>query len=111
MPGGQLDLDVDPKTQWALANRAMFPVDVNRAPRELLLRIPGIGVRCVDRILRTRGQRRLRYADLLRMGCNLRRARHFIEAADHHPPHADLASSSLRALLARPTAPEQASLW
>jgi len=111
MPDGRLDLDVDPKTQCALANRAMFPVDVNRAPRELLLRVPGMGVRCVDRILRTRLQRRLRYADLLRMGCSLRRARHFIEAADHRPPNAELSGPAMRALLARPSAPEQQTLW
>lgn len=111
MPAGQLDLDVDPKTQWALAHRADFPVDVNRAPRELLLRVPGLGVRCVDRIVRTRRQRRLRYADLIRLGASLKRAQHFVEAADHRPPHADLASPALRALLARPGAPEQRTLW
>jgi len=111
MPGGQLYLDVDPKTQWALANRADFPVDVNEAPRELLLRVPGLGVRCVDRILRTRRQRRLRYADLVGMGASLKRARHFIQTVDHRPAHADLDSPALRALLARPSAPEQQSLW
>ena len=111
MPAGQLDLEVDPKTQWALANRASFPVDVNSAPRELLLRVPGLGVRGVDRILRTRPQRTLRYADLANMGCSLRRARHFITTVDHRPVQADLASPALRALLARPGAPEQQSLW
>ena len=46
-----LSLDIDPKLAWALANRHFFPVDVNRASREELLRIPGIGVRNVKRIL------------------------------------------------------------
>ncbi len=45
MPGGKLDLNVDPKTTWALANREQFPMDVNTAERHLLLRVPGLGVR------------------------------------------------------------------
>ncbi len=49
-----LSLDIDPKLAWALANRHFFPVDVNRASREELLRIPGIGVRNVKRILQIR---------------------------------------------------------
>src|SRR5690606_28512879 len=47
MPAGQLALDVDPKTAWALAHRELFPVDVNTASRETLLRVPGLGVRVV----------------------------------------------------------------
>src|SRR5690606_11410655 len=49
--GGMLALDVDPKLAWALAHRERFPVDVNTAPRELLLRVPGLGVASVDRLL------------------------------------------------------------
>ena len=48
---GMLDLDVDPKLAWALKHRDQFPVDVNRAPRELLLRVPGLGTKAVGRIL------------------------------------------------------------
>jgi putative DNA modification/repair radical SAM protein len=110
MPSGLLDLDVDPKTQWALANRARFPVDVNIAPREELLRVPGFGVRSVERILATRRHRRLRYQDLVRLGCVLRRARHFVAAVDHRPALAEAGSPSLRALFARATAPEQQTL-
>jgi predicted DNA-binding helix-hairpin-helix protein len=110
MPQGQLDLDVDPKTQWALAHRERFPVDVNRAAREDLLRVPGLGVRTVDRLIASRRHRRLHYADLVRLGCALKRARHFIAAADHRPPAADASSPALRALLARAVAPEQQSL-
>src|SRR5699024_7720423 len=47
-PGANLALDLDPKLAWALAHRGRFPVDVNAAPRELLLRVPGVGVRNVD---------------------------------------------------------------
>ena len=59
-----LSLDIDPKLAWALANRHFFPVDVNRASREELLRIPGIGVRNVKRILTIRKHKMLRTADL-----------------------------------------------
>ena len=89
LPGGALSLDIDPKTSWALANRARFPVDVNTAPRELLLRVPGLGVRVVSRIVASRRHRRLRLEDLKRLGATLKRARHFIIAADYSPANVD----------------------
>jgi putative DNA modification/repair radical SAM protein len=95
MPRGNLDLDVDPKTSWALLNRGVFPVNVNVAPRESLLRVPGLGVRVVDRIIRSRRHGALRYADLKRLGAVLRRARHFIVACDYHPA-SDQSSERLR---------------
>ncbi len=110
MPAGALDLDVDPKTQWALAHRERFPVDVNRAPREALLRVPGLGVRVVDRILATRRLRRLRIADLTRLGCRLSRARWFIVAVDHRPALETVSSDRLRTRIAPPV-PRQHSLF
>lgn len=80
-----LPLDVDPKLAWALRNRAFFPIDVNAAPREALLRVPGLGVRNVDRILRMRRLRRVRLADLRRIRVALKRARPFVIAADWRP--------------------------
>ena len=82
---GHLPLDIDPKLAWALAHRERFPVDVNAADREALLRVPGLGVRNVDRIVAARRQRRLRYADLARLRCNLKVARAFIVTADYRP--------------------------
>ena len=82
---GNLPLDIDPKLAWALKHRETFPVDVNRAPREQLLRIPGLGVRAVDRILAARVHRRLRLADLARMTRSLARLRPFLIAADWRP--------------------------
>jgi putative DNA modification/repair radical SAM protein len=78
-----LDLHIDPKLAWALAHREHFPVDINRAPRWLLLRIPGIGSKNVDRILSARQSRRLRMTDLARLKVALRRARAFIVTADY----------------------------
>ena len=81
----QLDLTIDPKLAWALRNRESFPVDLNRAPRETLLRIPGLGVRSVDRIVSARRWRRVRVDDLARLRVPLSRVLPFVETADHVP--------------------------
>ena len=60
-----LDLDIDPKLAWALRHPERFPVDLNTAPREDLLRVPGLGTRNVDRIVMARRHGRLRVADRL----------------------------------------------
>jgi putative DNA modification/repair radical SAM protein len=82
---GLLDLKVDPKLAWALGNRGLFPLDVNRAPREMLLRVPGLGVRVVDRILAARRHHRLTLADVAAMAGSIGKVRPFIEAADWTP--------------------------
>jgi putative DNA modification/repair radical SAM protein len=84
-PDGNLDLDIDPKLAWALAHRGVFPLDVNTAAREMLLRVPGFGVKTVQRILTTRRHRDLRYEDLLRMGASMKKARAFITALGWSP--------------------------
>ncbi len=80
-----LDLEIDPKLAWALRNRERFPLDLNRADRSELLRVPGIGVRNVDRIIRMRRHRRLRVEDLARLRVALRRALPFVVLTDHSP--------------------------
>jgi putative DNA modification/repair radical SAM protein len=82
---GNLPLEHDPKTAWALKNRATFPLDVNRAPRELLLRVPGLGVRAVNAIVRIRRQRRLRLDDIGRLTRSVDRLRPWIIAEDWRP--------------------------
>ncbi|HTI01526.1 MAG TPA: putative DNA modification/repair radical SAM protein [Acidisoma sp.] len=79
-PDGMLDLTLDPKLAWALAHRAHFPVDVNRAERAMLLRVPGLGVKAVDAIIASRPHRRLRLEDLARLRIPLRKARAFLLA-------------------------------
>ncbi len=81
-PDENLDPDLDPKVMWALSNRHAFPVDVARAPKELLLRIPGIGVRSVARILSTRRHSRITLDDLARLGVSVGRAAPFVVTAD-----------------------------
>jgi putative DNA modification/repair radical SAM protein len=99
-----LDLERDPKLAWALAHRERFPVDVNRADRELLLRIPGVGVRSVKRLLAMRRHRSVRYADLAKLRCDVEKAKPFVITADYHPRTAAPAAAP------RP-APVQASLF
>ncbi len=105
---GNLDLEIDPKLAWALENRALFPVDVNVAPREMLLRVPGFGTKTVQRIIATRRHRTLRYEDIQRMGASLKKAGAFITAAGW-TPGALTDTESLRARFAPP--PEQLSLF
>ena len=90
-----LDLLVDPKLAWALRNRALFPVDVNIAPKALLLRIPGVGARSVDRILAARRWHRLRIADLARLRVAMSRATPFLVTADYNPDARLLDSADL----------------
>ena len=82
---GMLPLDIDPKLAWALKFRESFPVDVNRAPRELLLRVPGLGTKAVASILATRRWRRLRLDDVARLTVSVAKVRPFIVAADWRP--------------------------
>jgi len=82
---GMLPLDIDPKLAWALRRRQDFPVDINRAPRETLLRVPGLGTRAVAAILRARRHHRLRLDDLARLTRSVAKLRPFIVAADWRP--------------------------
>ncbi|SMP67140.1 putative DNA modification/repair radical SAM protein [Neorhodopirellula lusitana] len=85
-----LSLEMDPKLAWALANRHYFPVNVNLASREELLRIPGVGVRSVDRILKIRKFQSLRCADLRKLRVAWNRTKWFVETTDHNPGLASL---------------------
>jgi putative DNA modification/repair radical SAM protein len=98
LPDGMLDLDIDPKLAWALRNRGRFPVDVNTGEREMLLRVPGLGVRSVDRILAVRRHRRLRLDDVGRIAASLKKVTPFITTLDHPPvPELDRADLNTRA--------------
>ncbi len=92
-----LSLDVDPKLAWAVANRQYYPVDVNRATREQLLRVPGIGARNVNRILSIRQHKSLRSEDLKKLRVAWNRAKFFVVTADHNPALASLDRLDLRA--------------
>jgi predicted DNA-binding helix-hairpin-helix protein len=82
---GMLPLDIDPKLAWALKHRDTFPVDVNRAPKEMLWRVPGLGTKAVDRILSSRRLRKLRLDDVARLTLSIAKVRPFITTADWRP--------------------------
>ncbi len=82
---GMLDLEIDPKLSWALRNRALFPVDVNRADKAMLLRVPGLGTKAVRRIIETRRHQRLRLEDVGRICASIAAVRPFIVAEGWSP--------------------------
>lgn len=77
----QLDLDIDPKLAWALRNRDRFPVDLNRASKEEILRVPGIGTRSASRILKMRRHKSVTLEDLKKLRCAVQRAKPFVVTA------------------------------
>jgi putative DNA modification/repair radical SAM protein len=85
---GMLSLDIDPKLAWALRHRDRFPLDVASASREDLLRVPGFGIKAVDRIIAARRVTSIRAADLARLHIPRNKALPFIVLSDHRPsPH------------------------
>ncbi|OEZ00650.1 MULTISPECIES: putative DNA modification/repair radical SAM protein [Stenotrophomonas] len=107
--GGMLDLDIDPKMAWAIRHPESFPVDLNRDSKEMLLRVPGLGVRNVKRVLMARRHVRLRVADVARLRAPMSKLLPFVQLADHHPRRALDDPAALRARLAPP--PRQGSLF
>jgi len=83
--GEDLDLAIDPKLAWALKHRGDFPVDVNTADRERLLRVPGLGVKVVDRLLVERRHKQIRLEDLGRLTRRVKTLKPFVTAADWSP--------------------------
>ena len=109
-PSGMLPLDIDPKLAWALNFREQFPVDVNRAPKEALLRVPGLGVRGVGMVLRARRHKRLRLEDVARITVSIEKLRPFIVTADWRPLQLS-DRAELLSLFVRPKKVEQLELF
>lgn len=91
-----LDLELDPKLAWALRHREQFPVNLNKAPRHALLRVPGLGVKTVDKLVQARRWHTIRLQDLARLKVSLKKVLPFIETADHRPKLGELESENLR---------------
>ena len=106
-----LDPELDPKTGWALRHLELFPVEINRAGYEELLRIPGVGVRSAQRIMQARRQGHLGIDDLKVLGVVMKRARYFVTARGRYAGQGPLESSALRRkLVDAPQRPVQLSL-
>jgi predicted DNA-binding helix-hairpin-helix protein len=82
---GMLPLDIDPKLAWALKFREYFPVDVNEASREQLLRVPGLGTKAVERIIKSRRFRTFTLDDVARLTVSIAKLRPFIVTSDWRP--------------------------
>jgi putative DNA modification/repair radical SAM protein len=104
-----LSLDKDPKLAWALRNRGFFPVDINTAPKEALLRVPGLGVRNVKKILKMRRFHRFRLEDLARLKAAVERLKFFVVTSDSNPYARNVDSPGLPKLV-QPSA-QQLSLF
>jgi predicted DNA-binding helix-hairpin-helix protein len=97
-----LDLQIDPKLAWALRHRDWFPIDINKASKTLLLRIPGLGIRNVNRILAVRRFHRIRLEDLAKLRIPLKRAAPFILCEGHNPDALKIDSPHLQARVSQP---------
>lgn len=91
-----LDLDLDPKLSYALRNYHLFPIDINTADYEMILRIPGIGVKSAQRIIQARRYGQLRYEQLKKIGVVMKRAKYFIKNRELMPAMKDIAPEVLR---------------
>jgi putative DNA modification/repair radical SAM protein len=100
-----LDLMLDPKIGWALRNLSVFPIDVNKADREILLRVPGIGFKSVEKIIQGRRFQQLTFEHLQQMGVILSRAKYFVICAERNttPSVGKLDSAQLRSILLKQT--------
>ncbi len=108
--GGKLALDIDPKLAWALANRQHFPLDLNLAEETMIARVPGIGLRNARRLVALRRLRRIRYVDLTRLKCSMKKIAPFIVTADDRPA-ADTTTSAIPRRSMAEHSPQQRELW
>ncbi len=91
-----LDLEIDPKLAWALRNLQSFPINVNKAAYEMILRVPGIGVQSAQRIVEARKFRTLTTQHLTKIGVVMKRAKYFIVSNELPSSIYDLPSETLR---------------
>lgn len=89
----QLDLDIDPKLSWALRNPQFFPVDINTADYQTIIRIPGIGRQSAMKIIKARKFGKLREDQVKKMGIAFNRAKHFMICSDSIIPLGEKSTS------------------
>lgn len=94
-----LDTDIDPKLSWALRNMHHFPVDVNKADQHMLLRVPGFGLKSVNKIISARRYRKLNWEHLKKIGVALNRAKYFITCYSSTFFNKDYEASKIKGLI------------
>lgn len=91
-----LDLDIDPKLSWALRNLNFFPLDINKADLQLILRIPGIGMQSAHKITQARKFQKLNWEHLKKIGVALNRAKYFITCGSRQFERRDLSEMKIK---------------
>ncbi|CAM4337718.1 putative DNA modification/repair radical SAM protein [Zobellia nedashkovskayae] len=94
-----LDMDVDPKLGWALRNMQYFPVDINKADKSVLARVPGLGMKSVHKIINARKFRNLNWEHLQKIGVALNRAKYFIICDSNKWDHSDMEGTKVKGLI------------
>jgi len=94
-----LDMEIDPKLSWALRNRHLFPLDINRVEKQLLLRVPGIGLKSANKIIQARKYRKLNWEHLQKIGIATNRAKYFITCDSREKELKDLSSERLKQII------------
>ena len=97
-----LDTDIDPKTFWALNNLHLFPVDVNKVSKEILIRIPGIGIRGALKILQARRYKTLNMEDLKQLKISVKRAKYFIISKGTYQKEVPMYKENIKQVLLAP---------
>lgn len=95
-----LDINFDPKTNWALRHMEHFPIEINSAPYEMLLRVPGIGIRGAKKIVSARRLGPLTFEDLIKLKIVLKRAQYFILCKGKYHGSVNCDASDIRTVLA-----------
>ena len=96
-----LEMDIDPKLSYALRNRDLFPVDINKVDKQLLLRVPGIGLKSVNKIIQARKFRKLNWEHLQKIGISMNRAKYFITCDSREKELKEMSSDNLKQLILR----------
>lgn len=94
-----LDMDIDPKLSWALRNLDQFPIDINRADKRMIARVPGIGMKSVNKILSARCFRRLNWQHLKAIGISMNRSKYFITCDSREFESRDLTGATIKNLI------------
>jgi putative DNA modification/repair radical SAM protein len=91
-----LDLDIDPKLGWAIRNMQAFPVDINTADLQMILRVPGIGLQSAQKIVSARRFGKLNWEQLKKMGVALNRAKYFVVCKSNQFERRDLTGNNIK---------------
>ena len=89
-------MDIDPKLSWALRNLQVFPIDINRADLQVILRIPGVGVQSAQKIMAARKFNLLTWEHLKKIGIAFNRAKYFITCHTRHFEMKDLLPAQIK---------------